>query len=242
MIGIIAEAQAEAKNRGSYFYLSWSIDREYSDEELDSAELFLVAFDFINKAGEELGTRYDELSACPLCGAGARQETELILDCGGLSSRKDFGRTIAFELLVSTRAKDVFDQNDVTGARYAPVVCARGPKVRGAAWRQLLMPDHGVRIVAPTVIANRPFQDPMDAAALRYRCELGHTLGLTLVSEAYVDRESWDGTDLVASDAYVGLRSGMIRHNREIFVSQKIRRLVAAAKIRGVRFEVAHLV
>ncbi len=242
IVDVVRRAQADFQTRGTSFFLGWDLRREYSKAELDAAELFRVTLDFVYVAGEESGTVYDEFTSCPHCGAGAKQESQLKLNCGPLSTRKDFGRTMAFELLGTTRVAEAFERHGVTGVRFDPLTCVK-KRAATERWKQVIIPAHGVRISPPTVVSNRPLEGPEEAArAGRHRCPRGDTLGLALISEAYVDRTSWDGTDVVMSNAYVGVRGGLLRPSRVIFASQKVRRVIESEKLRGARFEVAHLV
>jgi hypothetical protein len=80
-ISTVAEAQQSFRKQGSGFFTSWIIRRYYSKQELNSAQLFRLRINSVfEPAGEECGTRYDELSACASCGAGAKQVGPLFLD------------------------------------------------------------------------------------------------------------------------------------------------------------------
>jgi len=49
-------------------------------------------------------------------------------------------------------------------------------------------------------------------------------------------------SDIVASRQFIGVRRGLLRPERVILVSPKLRRLVAAERLTGCELEVAHLV
>ena len=77
-----------------------------------------------------------------------------------------------------------------------------------------------------------------------YRCPFGHTEGWSLLSEAYVKRSSWDGSDYcVTTQLYGQHPPGSLFYARPLFlISRKMRSVLAEAEVPGVRSEVAHLV
>jgi hypothetical protein len=62
------------------------------------------------------------------------------------------------------------------------------------------------------------------------------------MTEAYIDRATWDGSDFVVSRQYEGQAGGLIRPAPLMFLSQHGRRLLSEHRIRGHRLEVARLV
>src|SRR5690606_24820929 len=77
---IVKEANGRLASQGKFFYVGSSLTFKYSKDELRKAELFRIGVpNLSNLAGEMHGTVYDEDSACPLCGSGARQLTPLYL-------------------------------------------------------------------------------------------------------------------------------------------------------------------
>ena len=92
------------RSQGKYLFSGREYHRHYSRRELDEAELFHVSPGRVfEPAGEECGTEYDESTACPECGAGATQVSELRLDLRKVPHRTDFAETIAGEQIVSQR-------------------------------------------------------------------------------------------------------------------------------------------
>jgi len=130
-----------------------------------------------------------------------------------------------------------------------------------APWHQLTFTSRLVRVVPPTRFGLNPADEDPEG---RYRCpralEPGHVAGFSALSELYIDRKSYDGSDICCSADLVGqfaipteidLRSvhskagiaTYIGRNRPfMLVSPRFRRLLVENKIRGVSFEVAHLV
>ena len=110
---LLADKQAR---RDGFFVSSWDVRRSYSPAELEAAELFhLIITAVCEHAGEDCGTDYDESTACPRCGAGRTQRSELILDLRKAPKRKDIARTIADEWVVSQRLAELITEAQLTG-------------------------------------------------------------------------------------------------------------------------------
>lgn len=130
-----------------------------------------------------------------------------------------------------------------------------------APWYQLTFTSSSVRIVPPTRFGVNPADEDPEG---QYRCpralEPRHVAGFTILSELHIDRKSYDGSDICCTADLAGqfaiptkidLRSihskagiaTYIGRNRPfLIVSPRFRRLLVENKIRGVSFEVAHLV
>lgn len=92
------------REEGRYFFSGREYYRDYSEREMLAAELLHVwPTRVFEPAGEECGTEYDESVACPECGAGAKQATDLRLDLRKVPRGVDFAETIAAERVVSQR-------------------------------------------------------------------------------------------------------------------------------------------
>jgi hypothetical protein len=98
-----------------------------SQLELDTAELFHLLVDSVfEPTGEECGTTYDETSGCSICGAGARQTSNLFLNVKRIPKGKDISKTIGGEVIVSGRAAQVFRQANITGVEFRSFGPCRG--------------------------------------------------------------------------------------------------------------------
>jgi hypothetical protein len=73
------------------------------------------------------------------------------------------------------------------------------------------------------------------------RCPLGDLIGLNLLSEVSIRSTSRGDADIICSRQFVGTRRGLLRPERIIFVSPKIRRLIESEKLKGIEIEIAHL-
>jgi hypothetical protein len=221
-------------------FFGWEIRRRYLSEELSSAEvLHLWPSAVFEPAGEETGTIYDEEEACVYCGAGRRQVGDLCLDVRRIPKRADLAATVADELVFSARAAGILIEHSITGLEFRPVrQRGRGQLIAGD-WVQPIVTSQPVSVTPPTQYGIDPFNsDP----AGEYRCPLGHTLGLNLISELYLDRSTWDQSDFGATRHLVGVRRGLLRPRPSLLVSQRLYQLLAKENLRGFKVEVAHLV
>jgi hypothetical protein len=76
----------------------------------------------------------------------------------------------------------------------------------------------------------------------QYRCPLGHTKGLNILSELTVRPVSWEPTDFSVTDGCVGWRLGVWLPAPLIVISQRFRQVLEQEKIKGHLLEVAHAV
>jgi hypothetical protein len=119
-IGEISRAIRRESNRS--FFHGWQIVRKYSKAELNAALLLhLKITSVFEPAGEQCGTEYDESTACPKCGAGAVQVSDLWLDMRKLPKRKEIARTIVYELIVSQHLAERMTDAGLTGYELRPV-------------------------------------------------------------------------------------------------------------------------
>ena len=105
-----------------YFFAGWNIERCYTKAELSTARLFtLFVKTTFEPAGEECGTEYNELTACPKCGAGAAQVSDLRLDLRKVPKTREIATTIAGEIVVSQRLAEKMIDAGLTGFELRPV-------------------------------------------------------------------------------------------------------------------------
>jgi hypothetical protein len=85
---------------------------------------------------------------------------------------------------------------------------------------------------------NGPFDlDPEDTG----RCPVGPLAGLNLISDVTVRADTWGAFDIMGTRQFIGTRRGMLRPSHLILVSQKVRKLIEAEKLKGIRLEIAYL-
>jgi hypothetical protein len=237
---IIAEAEAALKSQGQTFFASYRQRRAYTKAELDAALRFRLKVTAVfEPAGELCGTKYDETAACERCGAGAKQIGPLIIDVRRIPKGKSFAKTIAGEIVVAQRAVDLFKEHGVTGIRFHPVRAKGAKDLQPTGWCQLVVVSASAEIAPPTRVGIDPFDEDLCGA---YRCPLGDLLGLNLLSEVSVRSSTVGEEDIVGSRQFVDNRRGLLRPERTILISPKVRRLIGSEKLKGCEIEVAHLV
>jgi hypothetical protein len=237
----IGELERQMQRQGTIFFSSWDIRRKYTESELNGAELFhLRVRPFLQSAGEMCGTQYDDAAGCSHCGAGAPQLNELRLEAGRISRTRDVTRTIAqVEVIFSSRLVEAFREHKMTGARFRPVL-RKGGKSTLDMWFQLEVCSRPLEMVPPTRCGNDPFDHDEKG---EFRCPLGHVAGLNLLSELWVRREGYDGSDLCATRQHVGMRSrndGVFRPYPLLLISPRLRQLLEDLEAKGYELEVAH--
>ncbi len=237
------------KGRGLFTY--WNIARSYTTAELKSAEIFrLFVTTAFEPTGEECGTRYDEESACEVCGADARQASALFLNVNEIPRLKEIARTIADEWVVSRKLAEKLKESGVTGVEFTPVRdgCStdngyddsrHDRATTSPAWYQLVVTSSRLPVAPLTRTGIDPFN--VDSQG-EYRCPRGDNIGLRFVSELYVQRAAWDGSDMTLTREVTGARVGLIRPAHAILVSARMRNLLLEEKVKGVRLEIAHFV
>jgi hypothetical protein len=227
------------RKKGRPLFFGWDIYRRYSEKEIQSAELFLLwPQATFEPEGEAHGTRYDESKACRQCGAGACQVSDLVLDLRRVPRGADIARTIADEVITSTRLVEAMRERGITGAEFRPVRQSGKKGAISQAWQQLVVVSPPVDIVEPTITGNNPFD--LDEHN-QLRCPRGHIAGLNRISELHVARKGYDGSDWACTRQLFGMREGVLRPHPSILISPKLRALLVELKVRRLTLEVAHL-
>jgi len=233
-------ATLEVRGKGEPFFGGWMPHRKYTPKELAAAELFQLQITaFFEPEGTACGTEYDESAVCPHCGAGRRLVGELTLDLGRVPKGKDVAQSIARdEWIVSERLVSLMREHGMTGAEYEPVKSAKKRREGSPTWFRLNITAPPVEVAAPTRFGIDPFDEDAEG---RYRCPLGHTAGLNILSELSVGRDSWHGADMTVTRQYVGHRQGVLVPSPLIVISPRLRRLLIEHDIKGFKTEVAYL-
>ncbi len=235
-----ADKEIKESGKGGVFG-GWNITRKYTSKELAAAELFKLQITaYFEPEGTACGTDYDELAVCPHCGAGRRLLGDLILDLGKVPKGKDFAQTIARdEWIVSERLVMLLQTYGMTGATFEPVRSLMKRREGSPMWYRLNITSPAVEVAAPTRFGIDPFDDDPSG---RYRCPEDHVVGLNILSELSIKRDSWDGVDIAMTRQTVGNRQGVLVPAPLIIVSPRLRQLLAENDIKGFKTEVAYLV
>lgn len=243
----------------SYFVSNWHIRREYSPQEIVEAKLFLFLLNLrlYHICGEDYGTIYDESTACPICGANAKQVTPLHIYRNKIP-KMDIAMTLASEVIVSDRFVRAAKERGLKGCIFSPVYS--GKKIVETAFQ--LTAEKEIELSDKTIIGINPFDFRIeeeastfticgykfDSPKVFYKCPQGDTVGLNVLSEAYVLNNPLIGQyDFLASRQRVGSRMGVFRPHPLYFVSPAFRQMIKEEKLLPPKlfnrlFEIAHVV
>ena len=219
----------------SNFNIGWYL-RKYTRRDLEKAEaLQLTIASHFEPAGEECGTIYETL--CDHCNWG-RQISDLSLDLRRVPQHKDISETIAWvERVVSSKFVQSFTQNTLTGADFLPVFDLRKPLKPSTNWHQLRVRGTAGELAQQTKLG----RDPFSPSQVEWRCPLGHSTVTAFLSEVYLQRSTWDGSDIAVTTALFGQGRNLLRPTSLIIISQRMYRALEKAEIRGLSYERVHL-
>ena len=204
------------KNEGKFLFSGWVIERSYEKKELEQAQVFFLTINSIfEPPGELLGTKYNDSMACPKCGAGAPQISALYLSEKRIPTGKDISRTIAGEIIVSRKLKELFIRHQITGIRIGPVCYSKKSSAESADWFQLFLTDTRAKISPQSQVKISLFREDLKH---EYRCSQGDTVGLNLISELFIDKASPLECDFVGTSQFLGARQGVLRPERKILI------------------------
>lgn len=234
-IRILSKEIRDKKN--DFFFLYSNIKREYSKNEFETATLFQMKIKtMFEPAGEECGTLYDEKTACEICGANRKQVGVLKLKKGTIP-KKDIARTIAGEIVVSEKFKEAFKQRNLKGLELIPVEFAKST----SDYYQLVATSE-IELSQSTVAGINIFDLSTSSEGEIYKCPKGHTIGLNLLSEAYVlNSPSISECDFFVSKQKIGVKRGLLRPEPIYFCSQAFREMAEEEKLIGFEFEIVKI-
>lgn len=109
---------------------------------------------------------------------------------------------------------------------------------KAPSWYQLTVTSRPVHMTPETRFGIHPFD--LDEVG-KYRCPLGHTGGLNLLSEVFVRRDQYDGSDIAMTEDLCGWRQGLLVPSPLLLISPRMREVLLQNNIRGWRWEVAYL-
>lgn len=225
--------------RGKAFFTAAMYHRRYTAKELRSAELLSFRIRrHLETSGEEHDTDYDGAAACIYCGAGREQKSVLRLDLRRISQSADIVETLGGEVVISSRLAELIRRHGITGVRLNSVEDSRRNGI-SAEWYQLMPVGRRVEINGRTRAGIDPFDPDVEG---RFRCPRGHVLGLNLLSEVWLERDSWNGDDVVVSRQMFGDVRGLLRPQPIWFMSQRFWRVLTDAGVARFAVEVSHLI
>lgn len=235
-IRALIEARRNEGHRGFDFSIGWHL-RKYTKAELLNAEVLLLTIrSHFEPSGEECGTIYETL--CDYCNLG-RQASDLILDLRRIPQHKDLSETIAWvEWIVSSKFLGTFRQRGLTGAQFKPIFDLKNPVKQSKEYQQLLITGTAGSLARETRLG----RDPFSPSHIAWRCPRGHSTVAAFLSELYLQKSEWDGSDIALTSALFGQGRNLLRPTPLIVISQRAYRALEEADLKGFSFEVAHLV
>jgi hypothetical protein len=224
--------------QGLHGYTDFTIGhylRKYTKAQLRQAEILRLKIDaHFEPSGEECGTIYETL--CNKCNLG-RQISDLILDVRRVPQHKDISETIAWvEWIVSPTFARVFAENELTGAEFKPIFEFKNPTKHSPIWRQLWVTASAVKLSNATRLG----KDPFSPAHISWECPKGHSVVAQFLSEIYLQRKDWDGSDIAVTGDLFGQGRNLLRPTPLILISQRTYRALENAGLKGFSVEVAH--
>ena len=258
----ITKIQKQLTERGVYLFLYSHVHYRYTQSEIQNADAFrLIIKHTFEPTGEQCGTIYDDSSACGYCGSGGQQISSLSLETQSLSKKSNLGiaKTIAGEVVVSQRFVDLFQEHKLKGAWFQAVRQRRNQAAVIPGWYQLLINSESLDVVKPTLVGINHFDDasiwPMNRGEIsekadvnaswcdkhgQYRCPLGHTIGLNLLSELSIKKTEGAEIDIAWTKQKVGVRRGFLRPEPLLVISPLLWKLVLHQDLKGMAIEIAH--
>ncbi len=234
--GFIDDRRRRGQRGFSDFTIGWYL-RKYTREELRNAEVLRLAISpHFEPCGEECGTIYETL--CKHCNWG-HQTSDLILDLRRVPQHKDMAETIAWvEWIVSSKFAQAFREGNLTGADFRPIFEFGNPTERSEEWYQLRVAGRAGALAEVTALG----RDPFSPSEVSWRCPLSHAVAAEFLSEVYLRRSEWDGSDIAVTTSLFGQGRNLLRPTPLIVISQRTYRVLQVAGVRGFSCEVAHLV
>lgn len=220
------------------FYFGWKIIRKYNKKELFEAKLFRMKVKSVfEPSGEECGTEYDESESCEICGSNRKQISTLKLKQSSIP-KKDIAKTIAGEVIVSEKFKNLCESYNLSGLKFKQVQS----KNKQIEFYQIFPSSPILELTNNTIAGIDPFDFSVSSEGEIYKCPKGHTIGLNLISEVYIkeDKEI-NNFDFFQSEQKVGVNRGLLRPEPIYLCSIKFRELIKKEKLKGFDFEIAYL-
>jgi hypothetical protein len=232
----ITRKRKEGSKAFTYFPIATYLRKYTKKELLDAEALLLKISTHFEPSGEECGTIYENL--CSECNLG-RQASELVLDLRNAPQHKDFAETIAWvEWIVSSRLARAFKAQGFTGAEFRPVFEFKIPTSRSRDWHQLWITRKAGSLAEGTKLGSDPFTPRQPT----WRCPFGHSVAAEFLSEVWLHRKEWDGSDIAATNSLFGQGRNLLRPAPLIIISQRAYRALVSMGAKGFSVEVVRFV
>lgn len=222
------------------FFSSW-IEREYTKVEINNAKLLqIVPTKHLMVCGEESGTKYDYSNCCQKCNAGRVMLGSFKIKKSRAPKTGDWIHTFGGETLVSQNLYKNAEEYGINGVFFEStnVYTLFKPIIK-----EMLDISNNIKM------NDDPLSPPLrkdfwnTLAREYYRCPQCGTFFSTIQSEASVlNSNSLEKNDIFMSRQVFGVSRGYLYYEPLYFCSQKFRRMVETEKLKGIKFEVAHIV
>ncbi|MCE5320969.1 MAG: hypothetical protein PHV09_04975 [Bacteroidales bacterium] len=234
-IPVIADVVKRKYDRG--FFFGWEYRRKYTKKELELAKLFQIKIKVtFEPSGVECGTLYDETVACEICGANRKQVSLLTLKKGTIP-KMDIAKTIGGEIVVSDKFANAVKVRNLKGLQLTPI----NFEVGVSDYSQLVASSE-IELSPNTVVGINPFNLSTSDEGEIYKCPQGDTIGLNLLSEAYVLNNSpINDCDFLRSKQNIGVKRGLLRPEPIYFCSLAFRKMIEEEKLTGFEFEITNI-
>lgn len=212
----------------------------YTKSELDSVKILrIIPTRTIMICGEECGTEYDYSGCCPECNSGRKLISHLNIHKSRLPKSADWIRTYAGETIVTEKLVNCFVDYNLAGMNYI--------QMNTIGYFYPIIKEK-LEISSDTEINVHPLYPELrdgyispDGTSLRCK-KCGAFCGDVLAEASVVNSNSIEKNDLFISRQVFGVSRGYLYYEPLYFCSQKFRRMVETEKLKGFKFEVAHIV
>ena len=249
-------------DEGKSFFFGWDIIRKYSLDEIRSSKnLYVKIKKTINSCGQENGTIYNDSQSCRLCGAGGFQINDLILDKKKIPNpnKNAVWKTIAGEIGVSLSFANILIDSGCPSNLFGQIRDNKSRNKVMPEWLQLKVDSFMHEFSQRTVSGINPFNIEnklnkstddflesitpySDIEKYNYKCPLGHTIGLNLLSEIFLKNQDVSIGPILLSwtKQCVGVRRGFLRPEHCLIIKPNLYKKIKKNKIIVLDFEIAH--
>ncbi|MGA9931633.1 MAG: hypothetical protein WBP73_12780 [Terriglobales bacterium] len=117
-------------------------------------------------------------------------------------------------------------------------IIGKNERARGEGWATRRVTGNAGELAENTKLG----RDPFSPSQVSWRCPLGHSVVTAFLSELYLHKNAWDGSDIAVTSALFGQGRNLLRPTPLIIISQRMYRAMREAGLKGFSVEVAHLV
>ncbi len=235
-------------------YYDWDVVYNYSDIEIDNAELFHVKINnVIEPCGEECGTKYDDNGSCPICGAGRKQISTLNLTKIPSLKEYDIFKTISGEIIVSERFCELVFNHKLCGLLLQPILINKKKSLRFMQLDAVMRVDISKKTrfgidFFDTINIPQSSEKKINICGHEiaipkeiYVCPNKDLMGLRLLSELYIKKHPEHQCDFMKTSQYVGVRRGLLQPEPLYLCSKKFFDIVKENNISGLSFSIVKL-